>query len=158
LAPENFKLMSVKEILIFLVIQLAFVSWSFWEAYMEGDTGWKWNPKWWRINLPRGYTYTAYHVWAFLIFAPIVFIILPLIVAGFSWRFFWLLLAAVLLGTTLEDFMWFVVNPSYPLSKWNPNETKWYPWFKLGRLHLPISYIVKIVLATLILIGPFATS
>ena len=148
--------MTLKEVLIFLVVQLAMISWSFWEAYMEGDTGWKWNPKWWRINLPSGYTYTAYHIWAFWIFAPLVFIVLPLVAAGFSLRLFWLLLSAYLFGSILEDFMWFVVNPSYPFAKWNPRDTKWYPWITLGRFSLPMSYVIKFVITLFILLVPFA--
>jgi len=150
--------MSLKELLIFGVIQLAMVAWSCWESYMEGDSGWKWNPKWWRIYLPGGYTYTAYHIWAFWIFAPLVIIVLPLLVAGFSWRLLWLLVAALLFGSIIEDFMWFVVNPCYPFSKWNPRETKWYPWLKIGKFALPLSYVVKAILTIIILKWLFSSS
>ena len=150
--------MTLHELSIFLVIQISFVAWSFWESYMEGDTGWTWNPKWWRFYFPGGYTYTAYHIWAFWIFAPTVFILLPLVVAGFSWRLFWLLFASLLFGSILEDFMWFVVNPCYPFSKWNPRDTKWYPWLVIGKVSLPISYVIKFLLVVLILIFPFSRS
>jgi|SRR3989344_9321145 len=123
------------------------------EAYMEGEGGWKWNPKWWRIKLPKGYSYTAYHMWAYFVFGPLVFIFFPLLIAGFSARFFWILVAGYLLGTTIEDFMWFVVNPYYSLAKWNPKEVKWYPWVQLGKLAIPVSYVIKLSLAAAILGG-----
>ncbi|PJC80088.1 hypothetical protein CO009_02780 [Candidatus Shapirobacteria bacterium CG_4_8_14_3_um_filter_35_11] len=150
--------MSNQEILIFITIQIAMVCWAFWESYMEGDTGWTWNPKWWRIKLPKGYTYTAYHIWAFWIFAPIVFIVLPLISAGFSWRLFWLLTGSYLFGSVIEDFTWFVVNPCYPFSKWNPRDTLWYPWFTIGKFSLPLSYIAKLAISLIIFLGPFRYS
>ena len=134
---------SGREIAIFIVIQLAMIAWSHWEAYMEGDTGWTWNPAWWRFKLFGPYTYTAYHIWAFWIFAPIVFIVLPIVVAGFSWRLFWLLTGSYMFGSILEDFFWFVVNPLYPFSKWNPRETKWYPWIRMGTWSLPAAYVAK---------------
>ena len=129
--------MTAHEWLIFLVIQAAFGCWAVWEAYLEGKQGWTWNPAWWRIKLPGGYYYTAYHVWAFWIFGPLVIIILPQVVAGFSSRLTLVLLFSYLVGTILEDFLWFVVNPVYSFKKWNPKDTIWYPWLRLGNFSIP---------------------
>ncbi|HLD25118.1 MAG TPA: hypothetical protein VJB96_04350 [Patescibacteria group bacterium] len=147
--------MIAKDLVIFFTIQLAMIFFACAEAYMEGKEGWKWNPAWWRIWLPGGYTYTAYHVFAFLLFFPLVFIVLPLVVAGWDRHVFLVLLFSTIIGGRVEDFTWFVVNPLHPLSKWNPRETRWYPWMKIGAINLPVSYvgngIVAIILLLLIL-------
>src|SRR3989344_4693439 len=106
--------MLYKDLLIFLAIQLAMVSYSHAEAYQEGKEGWKWNPKWWRIRLPRGYWYTAYHFFAFYLTFPILIFIVPMILVGWSTHLFLVLLFSYLVGTILEDFTWFLVNKDYP--------------------------------------------
>lgn len=119
--------MIIRDIAIFIIIQLAMILFACAEAYMEGKEGWKWNPAWWRIKLPNGYTYNAYHIFAFILFFPLVLIVLPLVVAGWNPHLFLVLVFSYVVGGRVEDFTWFVVNPLHPLSKWNPQETRWYP-------------------------------
>src|SRR3990167_1073944 len=140
----------VRDLSIFLVVQIAMIFFSHAEAYQEGKEGWKWNPKWWRIRLPAGYWYTAYHIFIFFITLPLLVFGIPLILVGWDTHLFLILLVSYLVGTTLEDFTWFLVNRDYPFSKWNPKDTRWYPWVALGRLSLPLSYVIKITIATLL--------
>lgn len=142
--------MTAHEWLIFFTIQAAMACWAVWESYLEGKSGWTWNPAWWRIKLPGGYFYTAYHIWAFWIFGPLVIIISPQVVAGFSSRLTLVLLFSYLVGTILEDFLWFVVNPVYSFKKWNPKDTAWYPWMNAGFLQLPWSYVLKGLISLII--------
>ena len=144
--------MIFRDFLVFATIQLGMVLFACAEAYMEGKDGWKWNPKWWRINLPGGYTYTAYHFFIYFGMFPILLIFLPLLIAGWDRHLFLVLLFSYVVGSRVEDFTWFVVNPLHPLSKWNPQETRWYPWITVGKLSIPLSYTFNFIVAVGILI------
>jgi hypothetical protein len=141
----------MNEILVFLVIQAASVAMAFWEAYMEGKDGWAKRQCGWRLYLPWGNHYTAYHIWLFFVFMPLLIFGLPFALVGFSWRLLVLLLFSYLFGTRVEDFLWFVVNPKYPFKKWNSRDTKWYPWMKIGKFEIPTSYVVSIVIEIILL-------
>lgn len=144
--------MVLRDLAIFLTIQIAMILFASAEAYMEGKKGWKWNPAWWRIRLPNGYTYTAYHVFIYILFFPLILIVLPIVVAGWDRHLFLLLIFSYVVGGRVEDFTWFVVNPLHPLSKWNPRETRWYPWMKIGSFHLPVAYVVHSLIAVVLFI------
>jgi len=144
--------MEINRDLIFLIIMIAMASFAYTEAVLEGDEGWAKDKKVWRFKIGWGYDYTSYHIVAYYVLFPILIIVLPLAIAGFSWSFFWFLLSSYLLGTIIEDFLWFVFNPKRPLRMWNPKETKWYPWVKYGKVALPVSYVVKFILAIIILV------
>jgi hypothetical protein len=145
----------MNELVLFIVIQLAFVSMAFWEAYMEGKDGWAKRQCGWKLKLPWGngkYHYTAYHFWLFYVFMPLLIFGVPFAIAGFSWRLLIILALAFIVGTRLEDFLWFVVNPKYPFSKWNPKDTKWYPWLTIGKFSIPVSYVVWLLAAAALLV------
>jgi len=139
--------MLIKDILIFLAIQLAMISFSHAEAYQEGKDGWKWNPKWWRIPLPGGYWYHSYHIFVFYLTFPILIFLIPLILVGWNTHLILVLFISYLIGSTLEDFIWFLVNKDYPFRKWNPKDTRWYPWISIGKLNLPLSYFIKLLIS-----------
>lgn len=143
---------SNKQIYVFLLIQLAMISFSYTEAVLEGYEGWAKDRKVWRFKVSRNHDYTSYHLVTYYILFPLVIIALPLLVAGFSWQLFWLLLASYLIGSIFEDFMWFVFNPERPFNKWNPKDTTWYPWLVIKRFALPVSYVVKFVIGVLMLV------
>lgn len=143
---------SNKQIYVFLLIQLAMISFSYTEAVLEGYEGWAKDRKVWRFKVSKNHDYTSYHLVTYYILFPLVIIALPLLVAGFSWQLFWLLLASYLIGSIFEDFMWFVFNPERPLKKWNPKDTTWYPWLVIKRFALPVSYVVKFVIGVLMLV------
>lgn len=141
-----------KEALIFFIVQFAMVAFAYSEAVLEGEEGWARDKKCWRFKTYKNYDYTSYHLVTYYILFPLIIIILPVAVAGFDRQLFWLLLASYMIGTILEDFMWFVFNPVRSFTTWNHKETTWYPWVKIGKFATPFSYIFKFVLGTLILI------
>ncbi|OGG13813.1 hypothetical protein A2875_00950 [Candidatus Gottesmanbacteria bacterium RIFCSPHIGHO2_01_FULL_46_14] len=135
--------MILRDILLFLTIIVAMMFYAHAEAYMEGKNGWTWNPAWWRIKLPNGYTYTAYHVYAYYLTFPLLVFGLPLLLVGWNTHLMLVLSFSYIIGTGVEDFTWFVVNPLYPFGKWNPRQTRWYPWVSIGRFSLPLSYVAR---------------
>lgn len=139
-------------LMIFGVIQLAMISFAYSEAVLEGEEGWAKDKIVWRFKILKNHDYTSYHLITYFIVFPFIIILLPLIISGFSAHLFWLLFASYLIGTIVEDFMWFVFNPCRPFSKWNPLETTWYPWIKYKKFAIPVSYFVKAVAGILILI------
>ncbi len=74
---------------------------------------------------------------------------LPIIIYGFDKKIFGILVSAFSLGFTLEDFVYFIVNPYFGLKKFNSKIAKWYPWIKIGKIELPVSYIIGIGIAVL---------
>ena len=139
-----------RDILLFFIIQVSFLSFAHAEAYLEGNTGWTWNPAWWRFRLPGGYWYSAYHVYMYVVTLPLL-IMLPLVVIGWDWHLFFVLVFSWCIGSNLADYAWFVVNPLYPLKKWNPRQTRWYPWISIGSWHIPRSYAIRFFIAILLL-------
>lgn len=137
-------------ITIYLYIMIIFVAIAFWEAYVERGQGWARSAGGWRINLWVR-ELTAYHFWAWLVMIP-MFLMLPLVIFGWNTSIFWLLVSACIMGTVLEDFLWFVVNPDFPFKDFNPKKVTWYKWLKLGKLAIPDFYIPYIVIAILILV------
>ena len=142
--------MILRDVTIFFVIQVAMALFAFAEAYMEGPNGWKWNPKWWRINLPGGFTLNSYHVFVFGGMFPL-FLSLPLVMYGWDRHVFLVLLFSYVVGIILEDFLWFVVNPDYPFRKWNPKETRWYPWVRIGKFAIPLPYVFVLFVSGLLI-------
>lgn len=141
-----------KKTIIFLVVLLAMIAFSYTEAVLEGYEGWAKDRKVWRFKISKNHDYTSYHLVTYYLLFPLILILLPLVIAGFSWPLLWLLVASYMIGTIFEDFMWFVFNPERPFSKWNPKDTTWYPWLIVKRFSLPVSYVVKFILGVLILI------
>lgn len=137
--------MNHQDWIIFFFIQAAMIATAFWESYIEGPNGWAKNQVGWKIQFGN-FTYTAYHIWLYYIMIPLL-LALPLIVTGWDHHLFWILVFSYMIGATVEDFMWFVVNPAYPLKKFNPKDTTWHPWFQIGRFYLPIPYLIRLVLA-----------
>lgn len=131
-----------RDIGIMAIIIVALASFSVVEAYQEGPQGWKLNPKWFRLRLTKKYFLTAYHVVMFLFLFPVFIFVLPLYLVGWSMHLFAVLLFSYLVGIVVEDFLWFVVNPEFAFSKWNPFHTSWYPWVRMGKVAIPVPYIV----------------
>jgi len=141
-----------KHLEIFLLIQLIMVFFAYSEAVLEGEEGWAKDRKCWRFKISRHHDYTSYHIITYFVVFPLAIIILPQLLAGFSWSLAWLLFGSYLIGTILEDFMWFVLNPARPFSKWNPIDVPWYPWMKIGKISVPVAYVIKAAAGVAILI------
>jgi len=74
---------------------------------------------------------------------------LPLIIYGFDKEVLGILISAFILGFTLEDFVYFIVNPYFGLKKFNSKIARWYPWIKIGKIEFPLSYVFGIGIAVL---------
>lgn len=134
-------------ILIFIWIILAFVSTSFWEAYIEGKHPWASRQIGWSRKISNHITLTAYHFWLLITF--IFLLTLPVVVTGWNAKLFGIILSAACIGIIVEDFLWFVINPYYSLKKFNSNDAPWYPWVNLGAIELPALYLVSFAISIL---------
>jgi hypothetical protein len=130
--------------LIFLCVYGAMISASFWEAYVEGRNAWDAGKLGWKIKIGKYVVLTAYHFFLFFMMFPLL-LILPLVVYGFDLRLVGILISAYASGMILEDFFWFVVNPTFKIKNWNSKHVTWYPWLKIGKFELPVGYITGLI-------------
>ena len=122
--------------LIFLVEILAFISMSFMAVAMEGPTGGLFGK-----NMIYG---ISADLWIFSVMVPL-FLLIPLIVQGFKdSKLFGTLLVGYLIGTILEDFFWFIINPNFGILKFNSNYATWIVWVNLGLFEIPRFYIINL--------------
>lgn len=132
---------------LFPVIWAAMIANSFWEAYVEGKHAWDEGKLGWKLDL--GFIkLTAYHFWLFWVMWPLL-LSMPLILTGWNSELFGILASAYFSGLVVQDFFWFVVNPAFDLKHFDPKHVKWYPWLSIGRIHIPLFYLVGIGLALL---------
>ncbi|MBS3159674.1 hypothetical protein J4436_02705 [Candidatus Woesearchaeota archaeon] len=137
-------------VFIILTIWLAMVAHSFWEASVEGRNAWDKNKYGWKWRFAKNISLTRYHFWLFVIYLPILIILLPMIVVGFSWKLFGILASAYFSGMVIEDFFWFVVNTEIKFrDSWNPKFASYYPWLVIGKFKIPVYYIFGFGIAIL---------
>lgn len=113
------------------------------EIQIEGDAGWAANLPTWRIEQHwlldlfwGGRAMTGYHAWVFPFIA--MFFHFPLFFAGhWSWRAECRVIACIMLFWIVEDFLWFVLNPAYGLSRFHPEAIAWH---KRWIWWLPVDY------------------
>ena len=89
-----------------------------------------------------------YHFYLFVIMLPLL-ITLPLIIFGWDWTLFGILLSAYATGLVIEDFFYFIVNPAVQFKEFFTDFTDYYPWVKIGGkkimpLGYPIGFIITI--------------
>ena len=102
------------------------------EIAVEGAHGWAENLPTWR--LPREHWIsrlcfankpaTGYHVWMFLFlffYAHIIYLF-----SAFAWSSELKIISFFILFMTVEDFLWFVLNPAYGLKKFRANDIWWH--------------------------------
>ncbi|MFH1134181.1 MAG: hypothetical protein V1735_06865 [Nanoarchaeota archaeon] len=136
-------------VLLYFWILLAFAALSFLEVAIEGKHPWATASPGWRRNLLGNYELTAYHLWLYIML--IVYLTMPFVILGWSVQLFGLILSAAVMGFVIEDFLWFVVNPYFPLSNFNSIEVDWYPWLKLFGFEIPWMYVGGVILSFLAL-------
>jgi len=143
----------MKYILILIYILLIFVSIAFWEAYIEGKNGWASRSVGWKMKKNIFFTkgITAYHFWAWIIMIP-MFLALPLVIYGWNLKLFGVLATGYFWGAVLEDFLWFVVNPTFQLKNFNSKNVNWHlKWIKLNyKIEIPASYFVYFIIGLVI--------
>ena len=141
----------MQTLFIFLVIWLAMIAHSFWESSVEGKNAWGKNKYGWTLKLAKNLSLTRYHFWLFVVYMPLIFILLPLVVAGFSIKLFGILLSAYFSGMVIEDFFWFVVNTEIKFKdSWNPKFASYYPWIGFGNYKVPLFYFLGFCISIII--------
>jgi len=113
------------------------------EIQIEGAYGWAEKLPTWRITDPRitrfllGKPLTGYHFYLNLVL--LAFFHLPLLLASASVVLESEILYSYAICCVVWDFLWFVLNPSFGLKRYNPREVWWFKHWVLG---LPFEYYV----------------
>ncbi len=135
-------------ILIFVWVWAAFIAMAFWESSVEGRKAWGKGKFGWRIKLTKNNTMTRYHFWILIMWW--LLLSLPFIIYSWNFKLFGILVSAYFSGIVIEDFFWFVVNPKVSFKKdFNPKFANYYPWFKIGKINIPVYYIIDLGIAFL---------
>ena len=115
------------------------------EIQIEGGAGWAANLPTWRIEhhwlldiFWGGRAMTGYHAWVFP-FIALVFHYPIWFNGRWDWRAEGRILASIMLFWIAEDWLWFLVNPAFGLSRFNPIDV---PWHKHWLGPVPIDYWV----------------
>ena len=124
------------------------------EIQIEGAAGWAANLPTWRIEhhwlldiFWGGRAMTGYHAWVFPFIA--LFFHLPLFfVPQWSWKLEARVIACVMMFWTIEDFLWFILNPAYGWEKFSPAHI---PWHKHWLGFAPTDYWVSLLIASFLL-------
>src|SRR3989338_2160033 len=106
--------------LIFLTVWIAMIAHAFWESSAEGPNAWGKNMYGWKWKIAKNLSLTRYHFWLFVVYLPLLIIVLPLVVNGWNVKLFGILASAYFSGMVIEDFFWFVVNTELKFKEaWN---------------------------------------
>ena len=123
------------------------------EIQIEGAAGWAASLPTWRIEnhwlldiFWGGRAMTGYHAWVFPCIA--LFFHFPLVFHGqWSWRAEARVLACIMVFWVTEDFLWFVFNPAYGLTRFNPVDVPWHKhWFAFAPADYWMSSAIAAVL------------
>jgi len=106
------------------------------EIQIEGADGWAKSLPTWRIEKHwlldifwGGRAMTGYHAWVFS-FIALVFHFPIFLLSTFSWHMEARILACVILFWIVEDFLWFLFNPAFGLSRLTRGNVSWHKhWF-----------------------------
>jgi hypothetical protein len=121
------------------------------EVQIEGQNGWARALPTWRAEgalvkaITGGRPITGYHV--YLWFLLLAFLHTPLLFVRVTRELEARLLSWFLLLTVSWDFLWFVWNPSFGLSRFHPDNIWWYSRWVLG---FPVDYYVGLGLSLLV--------
>jgi hypothetical protein len=125
------------------------------EIQIEGADGWAARLPTWRIEhhwllevFWGGRPLTGYHAWVFL-FMFLVFHFALVIQGRPSLRLELRVLGLLAVFWIVEDFLWFMMNPAYGLSRFKPEHIPWHHHWLLG---MPADYGIYL-LAGAALIG-----
>ena len=124
------------------------------EIQIEGDAGWAANLPTWRIeNHPLlnifwgGKPLTGYHLWIFS-FMALAFHLPAFMLGQFSVKLEARIIGSVMVFWIIEDFLWFLLNPAFGLSRFRPESVPWHKHWVLG---MPVDYVVFLVLGGLLI-------
>ena len=128
------------------------------EIQIEGANGWAANLPTWRVEhhllldiFWGGRPMTGYHAWVFS-FMLLMFH-LPLLV---TWKWSMKLEARIIgcsmLFWIIEDFLWFILNPAFGVSKLDPAHV---PWHKFWFYGIPTDYVTFTLVGLALLVWSF---
>lgn len=135
--------------LVISLVWIAMISSGIWESSVEGIRPWAKGKIGWKIGHGR-WILTRYHFFLFWVTFPILLSI-PLVVS-YSPELLRTLIFAYSTGVILQDISWFMFNPRWSLRRFTPSYVDWYAWVRIGRFHIPLMYIVGILIAIAMLI------
>lgn len=124
------------------------------EIQIEGANGWGGSLPTWRIKnhwlldlFWGGRAMTGYHAWVFPFIA--IFFHFPIIwMSQWNWKIQARIAACIIIFWITEDCLWFVMNPAYGISSFNPVLVPWHRHWLWGT---PIDYWIGGVVAILLL-------
>ena len=122
------------------------------EIQIEGRNGWARRLPTWRITnsftrwFGQDRCITGYHFYFFLLF--LVLAHFPFVFITWTLKTEFLILSYLLLFSPLEDFLWFVFNPSYGLGRFNNKYVFWHRWV----LGLPVDYWIEVPIGLVLLL------
>jgi hypothetical protein len=143
-----------------LVIWVALLGFFFamTEIQIEGCHGWASSLPTWRIEKHPlldifwgGRAMTGYHAWVFS-FMFLVFHLPHAVSGGFSLRAEARCLGSLMLFWIIEDFLWFVCNPAFGITRFSP---QFIPWHKKWLLGMPTDYLVFVLVGAALLAWSF---
>ena len=123
------------------------------EIQIEGPHGWAAGLPTWRLpktspwrRLFGGREVTGYHVYAFAFMAAVFHLpLLYLQTPGL--RIEARILASLGLFWTLEDFLWFALNPAFGLRRFRREHVPWHPHWFCG---IPVDYLAMLAAGALL--------
>jgi hypothetical protein len=128
------------------------------EIQIEGGKGWASGLPTWRIDSHPlldlfwgGRPMTGYHAWIFS-FMFLIFHLAAFITGQWNVKLEARILGSLMLFWIIEDFLWFILNPSFGLEKFS---SAFIPWHKKWLLFVPVDYITFSTIGTLLLCFSF---
>lgn len=123
------------------------------EIQIEGEFGWAeklptWRLKNWVTNLFGQSHITGYHTWltvSIFLLSHMGFVI------GLPWSVSTelMLTAFFLIGTIIEDYLWFILNPHYGWDKFSAYHINWHKWAweKIPMMYINCACIALVLIA-----------
>lgn len=134
--------------LIFACVWGALIANGFWEAYVEGRNPWDKRKLGWKIRYGT-FCLPAYHFYLWFVMWPLM-LALPLVIYGWDYRLFGILVSAYVSGLVIEDFTWYLVNPVVKTREFWTRFSDYYPWIRIGRVKIvPLFYPIAVGVALL---------
>jgi hypothetical protein len=124
---------------------------AYFEVQVEGPNGWAGLLPTWKTIDPRitwifgGRPVTGYHVSLNILLMS--FFHWPLLFNKWSIVFEAKTLSVFALLATIWDFLWFVINPNFGLSRYNSDNIWWFTHWFLG---IPVDYYLGLLMAIII--------
>jgi len=131
---KNYKAIFVSEILTFILI-------SFIEVALGDQSGGQFGG---RViyGLP---TFS----WIFSLMV-VLFFLIPAIITRFNSKLIGAFTLGYLIGSVLENFFWFMINPSFGLAKFSSSYVSWLSWVRIGYLEVPEFYLISGILSIIL--------